>query len=114
MTLTTLRGYSIEEGLKRAFSSMSYDAERSTKIGWAVAECIKDHISRRFPGSKHWDPSKVSYSPDTGDKTRSGDVVVDIAGASRAYHDIDIFPIKSKNLAIPLTFAARNHSPRDF
>ena len=39
---------------------------------------------------------------------------IDIPGAGRAYHDVDIYPKNANWLAIPLHAAARGRSPREF
>ena len=59
-----------------------------------VLKLIRSHISKRFPNSKHWNPNKV---------VRNGaKVIINIAGANRAYQNIDIYPKKSEYLTIPL------------
>ena len=49
----------------------------------AMQRAIREHIEEKYPGSKHWDPSKVTSNGD-------GTVDVDIPGAGRAYHDIQL------------------------
>lgn len=61
----------------------------------AMQRAIREHIEEKYPGSKHWDPSKVTSNGD-------GTVDVDIPGAGRAYHDVDIYPIDAQWLTIPL------------
>ena len=39
---------------------------------------------------------------------------IDIPGAGRAYHDVDIYPKNANWLAIPLHAAARGRNPREF
>lgn len=63
--------------------------------GTAMEKAIREHISEKYPGSEHWDPNRVNAQSD-------GTVDVDIPGASRAYHDIDIYPINAEHLTIPL------------
>lgn len=50
-----------------------------------LTQALKNHVMNRYPGSTHWSPSNIYQEGDT--------VVVDIPGASRAYHDIDIYPV---------------------
>ena len=61
----------------------------------ALQRAIREHIEEKYPGSAHWDPSKVNGNGD-------GTVDVDIPGAGRAYHDVDIYPIDAQWLTIPL------------
>lgn len=78
-------------------------------VASAVAEKIKEHFQQKYPGSKHYSPSKVNV--EQGDN-ENYDVNVDVPGVSRAYHDIDIYPINKQWLCIPLE-AARGQSPYD-
>lgn len=58
---------------------------------------FRQHVSSRYPGSKHWDPSKITPKMDG-----SIGVDIDIPGADRAWHDIDIYPKNASWLTIPL------------
>lgn len=75
----------------------------------------KSHVSKRYPGSRHWSPSKISQgvSSSSQDSAR-GQALVDIAGAVRAYGDMTIRPRKASMLAIPISDEAKGKSPRDF
>ena len=66
----------------------------------------------QFPGSKHYDPSKVSPSNDS--KLNEGVADVDVPGASRAYHDIEIRPKVRQALTIPMHREAFGRSAADF
>lgn len=57
---------------------------------------FRQHVSSKYPGSKHWDPNKITPSTD------GIGVKIDIPGADRAYHDIDIYPKNGQWLTIPL------------
>lgn len=77
----------------------------------SMTTTVKEHISKRYPGSKHWDPNKVSlgdYSKDVGVTN------VDIPGAGRAYHDVTIKPIRAKALTIPIHSSAYGKKAADF
>lgn len=58
---------------------------------------FRRHVSSRYPGSKHWDPNKITPKTDG-----SIGVDIDIPGADRAWHDIDIYPKNGQWLTIPL------------
>lgn len=75
---------------------------------------VREHLKERFPGSSHWDPSKVSMQ--LGRKTADGaegGVDVAIPGASRAYHDVAIKPVSRQAITIPLHQAAFGKKPAD-
>lgn len=75
----------------------------------------RQHISERYPGSKHWDPSKVNAASSESTSQKSqGSIEVDIPGAGRAWHDVTIRPKNAEHLAIPIHSSARGKSPRDF
>lgn len=61
-----------------------------------LVELFRAHVQSKYPGSKHWDPNKIT--PSTG----GIGVDIDIPGAGRAYHDVDIRPVNGQWLAIPL------------
>lgn len=76
-----------------------------------MTSTVKEHISKRYPGSKHWDPNKVR----NGDSSkRNGETIVNIPGAGRAYHDVTIKPIRAKCLTIPIHQSAYGKKAADF
>ena len=88
--------------------------------GEYLARCIRNHMrmlnqtrhSSLNPGrsSNHFSPDKV-LEPVVTDK--SATVAVAIPGITRAYHDIDIYPVEANALAIPLHWTAYGMSPRE-
>lgn len=64
----------------------------------AILGLVRKHVNNKYPGSKHWSPSKIVLG-----QASSGEAAVDInvAGASRAWHDVEIRPKRAKMLAIP-------------
>jgi len=81
------------------------DYDRINKV---MVDLTRNHISRKYPGSKHWDPDKVE--PCQGEVG----ILVHIPGASRAYHDVDIYPRNVNYLTIPISNLARGHRAREF
>ena len=76
-----------------------------------MTSTVKEHISKRYPGSKHWDPNKVK----NGSSSKlNGETIVDIESAGKAYHDVIIRPVRAKMLTIPMHSDAFHHSARDF
>ena len=76
-----------------------------------MTNSVKSWVQKRYPNSKHWDPNKVTSDKGVG---LEGITNVDIPGASRAYYDINIRPVRAKMLTIPMHSDAFHHSVRDF
>ena len=77
----------------------------------SMTTTVKEHISKRYPGSKYWDPNKVK----NGSSSKSnGETIVDIESAGRAYHDVTIKPIRAKALTIPIHSSAYGKKAADF
>ena len=77
-----------------------------------MSDAIRAHFRFQFPGSKHYDPSKVN--PSNESRLNEGVVDVDVPGVSRAYHDIDIIPRNRQYLTIPMHREAFGRSAPDF
>ena len=61
------------------------------------------HWNNKYPGSQHFNGSKITESTGSSNNTSAtGEVVIDAAGINRAYGDIVIVPIRAKCLTIPL------------
>ena len=76
-----------------------------------MTSSVKNWVQKRYPNSNHWNPNKVNSERGVG---LIGITNVDIPGASRAYNDINIRPVKAKMLTIPMHSDAFHHSARDF
>ena len=77
-----------------------------------MSDAIRAHFRFQFPGSSHYDPSKVNPSNDS--HLNEGVVDVDVPGVSRAYHDIDIRPRNRQYLTIPMHREAFGKKAPDF
>lgn len=97
-------GKLLEEALGEDFEKS--EKEDPIKAAEKIRDLIRGHFSRRFPGSKHFDPDKVN-------STR-GLVIVDVPGVTRAYQDIDIYPKNAAFLTIPVHPDAKGRSASDF
>ena len=65
----------------------------------SMTSTVKEHISKRYPCSKHWEPNKVK----NGSSSKlNGETIVDIESAGRAYHDVTIRPTHARHLTIPI------------
>lgn len=101
MRFVTIDNQPIEVGCQRVLHSIYRKllGRWTVDAGKAVAKLIQDHISRRYPGSRHWDPRKVKAVP-TGQQNQAT-VQIDIPGAGRAWHNVDIYPKHKQWLKIP-------------
>lgn len=111
ITITTIDNKSAEAGLADILRRILLDPDVATTIQQSMLSTIKGHFSQRFPGSSHYDPSKVVPS-ETSKNVAAIDI--NIPGVSRAYHDIDIYPRTASALAIPMNHLAIGRSPREF
>ena len=111
--IQTQSGQSIEYGLKSIFNRIldSISREFSGIASNTMTNSVKSWVQKRYPNSKHWDPNKVTNGKSIG---LEGTTNVDIPGASRAYHDVIIRPVRAKMLTIPMHSDAFHHSARDF
>ena len=76
-----------------------------------MTNSVKSWVQKRYPNSKHWDPNKVK----NGSSSKlNGETIVDIESAGKAYHDVNILPVRAKMLTIPMHSDAFHHSARDF
>lgn len=98
-----------EEGLtdllQRVYRQLN-DSKISDTITDSLLQQTKDHISKRYPGSTHWDPNKVTKDLDG--------ININIPGATRAYHDILIKPKYAQALTIPIHRSAYKQKARSF
>lgn len=90
------------------FINIFLQSEQAKNIAnQAVADLTKKHIQAIYPGSTHYSPDKVYIENNA--------VQIDIPGITRAYRDLDIYPVNVKYLCIPLTDEAKQAgSPRNF
>ena len=111
--IQTESGQPIEYGLKSIFNRIldNISREFSGIASNTMTNSVKSWVQKRYPNSNHWDPNKVNSERGVG---LIGITNVDIPGASRAYNDINIRPVKAKMLTIPMHSDAFHHSARDF
>lgn len=90
-------------GLASEISRLVKRALSKVPTGRLISEVLTDetkkHVQTRYPGSSHWSPGKVKTGISTSD---TGSTIIDIPGATRAYHDITIRPITASWLTIPI------------
>ena len=103
----------IEQGisaiLKRVADQLNRDSGKVASE--SMTKSVKNWVQQRYPGSKHYDPSKVNQGDSLG---VIGTVNVDIPGISRAYHDVIIRPVRARHLTIPMHQSAYGKKVSDF
>ena len=103
----------IEQGisaiLKRVADQLNRDSGKIASE--SMTKSVKNWVQQRYPGSKHWDPNKVTQGDSLG---VIGTTNVDIPGAGRAYHDVVIKPVHARMLTIPLHQSAFGKKASDF
>lgn len=83
--------------LEKVVAKLKSESGKQIQLG--IAAVIRRHFSTRYPGSKHYAPKNVKTGTASG---TTGEVVVDVPGVARAYHDLTIKPKTAKKLKIPL------------
>ena len=76
-----------------------------------MTKAVKNWVQQIYPNSQHWDPNKVTQGDSLG---VIGTTNVDIPGASRAYHDVVIKPVRARHLTIPIHQIAYGKKVSDF
>lgn len=75
----------------------------------------RNHVARRYPGSTHWNTDRISKGSSSASASEaSGYVDVNVAGATRAYHDVTIRPVFAKSLTIPIHAESYGKRASDF
>lgn len=98
----------IRDILKRVADALNRSGET---IGMSMAATTQNHFVRRFGVSGHYSPQNVKPGDSSGS---TGEAVVGVAGASRAYHDVLIVPRLRRRLTIPLHKAAYGREATEF
>ena len=103
----------IEQGisaiLKRVADQLNRDSGKVASE--SMTKSVKNWVQQRYPGSKHYDQSKVNQGDSLG---IIGTVNIDIPGISRAYHDVTIRPTHARHLTIQIHQSAYGKRVSDF
>lgn len=83
--------------LEKVVAKLKSESGKQIQLG--IAAVIRRHFSSKYPGSTHYAPKNVKLGQASG---ATGEVVVDVPGVTRAYHDLTIKPKTAKKLKIPL------------
>ena len=99
--LTDINGLPIDQALSKMLGSVYQRLQNVGKtISTALTETTRRHVETIYPGSWGGGADKITPGNSTNN---TGETNIDIPGASRAYHDIDIFPKYRKFLTIPIS-----------
>ena len=112
-------GLPVAEEIKRGLSNLLRGALTSSQTSHAIQDTLRStvraHFQAIYPGSKHYNPQKVTNGRTSSTSTTAtGSVNIDVPGVTRAYHDITIRPRIRKFLTIPIHKSAMGKSARDF
>ena len=111
--ILTTRNVEVNVGISTLLKKVvdQLNRESGKVMSDSMTSTVKEHISKRYPGSKHWSPGKVK----NGSSSKSnGETIVEIEGSGRAYHDVTIRPIRAKYLTIPIHQSAYGKKVADF
>lgn len=113
IVLVTRDGKPLEEGLSIMFKRIvdQLNSKSGDIASDVMTNSVKNWVTQRYPGSKHWDPNKVTKGDSLG---TLGTTNIDIPGAARAYTDITIKPVSAKYLTIPIHSSAYGKKVTDF
>ena len=111
--IQTADGRPVEQGISAILKRVVYKLNRESgkTAAESMTKSVKNWVQQRYPGSQHYDPSKVNQGDSLG---VIGTVNVDIPGISRAYHDVTIRPIRARALTIPIHQSAYGKKVADF
>lgn len=111
--IVTVDGQSPSQGISSILAKIKskLDTESGKISQSSMLWTVKNHVQTIYPNSQHYSPEKVTENSATG---RVGVINIDIPGITRAYHDIDIYPKRSKSLTIPLHRDAYGKNARSF
>lgn len=79
-----------------------------------MLKITRQWFSGRWPGSKHFDPNKVTEGDSSSGEITSGSIKIDVPGVGRAYHDVTILPRIRKSLTIPMNKEAYGRRATEF
>lgn len=112
LSFYTKEGKTPAQGIRDILSRVLATLNRSGEtVGMSMVATTQNHFVRRFGASRHYDPRNVTPGDSTG---ATGEAVVAVAGASRAYHDVLIVPRLRRRLTIPLHRSAYGREAREF
>lgn len=98
--------------------------QRLNAVGAKALEvAVRSHVAQ-ISASRHSSAGRLGASPTghyrkgmrgiAGHATaQGGEVVVPIAGISRAYHDVDIEPVRANRLTIPINAISYGHTAKE-
>lgn len=111
LALTTNDGLTPEQGVARILERVTANLRKGNDISQTMTSIVKQHVAAKYPGSKHWNLNKIKEGQSTSGNISSGSTNIEIPGASRAYHDIDIYPKSANHLIIPMHRSAYGLGP---
>lgn len=111
--IVTQNNNSVTNGLSNILKKVENTLKQKSgkTIGAAMLWNVKNHFKTIYPGSTHYSPDKVLNGKS---KNNVGEIIVDVPGVTRAYHDITIKPKRAKALTIPIHRSAYGFKAKHF
>ena len=105
-------GKSIGESVAEILSKITQRIKATGKIiQSALLTTTQNHFRTIYPSSTHYSPDKVTKGSTT---ENSGEIIIDVAGISRAYNDLKITPKIKSRLTIPIHQSAYGKKASSF
>lgn len=113
--LLTVDNKTLSQGISDILRNVQEKLQNSGKdISTTLVKLTRQYFTGRWPGSKHYDPNKVTAGDATSGDVVSGSANIDVPGVGRAYHDVTILPRLRKHLTIPMNREAYGKSATEF
>lgn len=115
VTFSLANGQPVSQGIRTLLERALAFGVMHSRPSWVIMNAVRQHVQQKYPGSEHWNPSKVVEVGSRGNRWNvEGEAEVQVPGAGRAYHDVEIYPVNGQWLAIPLLPQSKGTSPRDW
>lgn len=105
----------LEKSISQVLEKYLTKIQNSGKlISDALKFTTQRHFQKIYPNSKHYNPNKVTNGNNSNGLKANGEIVIDVAGITRALRNLHISPKNSKYLTIPLHRSAYGKKAREF
>ena len=105
-------GLSLTEEIQNVLKRFTSLLGSSEEISNGLKDVTTSYLLERQPTQTHWKFSKVVSKGST--MPNPGSIEINIPGASRAFHDLDIRPVEASVLTIPVNKEAEGKRAREF
>lgn len=93
----------VEKAIENYLQKVLQKIQKSGKlISDALKFTTQRHFQTIYPGSKHYNPKKVTNDKSKDGSICEGSINIDVPGITRAFRNLTIRPVKARALTIPL------------